>query len=317
MYYRAPILPVSLAPSGGSSVLVGLVASWYSLAAVSVCTSKFITQIFPYPLHLCFIQLLFAAVICIWSARLFGQVPLADFVGTLRREIVLAGLLFTLGFIFTNFAFSCASVSFAETIKAAEPISTLLLGLLFYNERASLLTYSSLIPVTAGVALSCYSSTEFLVFCFVHAMFSNFCFSGRAVVIKKFSKGEKNVLGEMVLFGQMCAVGCAVVLPLCIFSESIRVISDFAEKSMGEFIYLGGLFLLNGCAFTSYNLLSMLVLSRTQLFTHTILNAIRRVFIITASVLVFGNYISATNILGILIAVGGGCFFSYVKSFRY
>ena len=321
--FGRPILPLAIGTRGGSSdsnsskyLIPLLVISWYSLACVSVCSSKVITESFNFPLQLCLIQLLSAAWICYGTLKIIEPNQNKSLIRRVRVEVILAGLLFCFGFVFTNYAFSCSTVSFAETIKAGEPISTLLLGLFFYSERATNLTYATIVPICFGVGLSCYSSNEFIINCFVFASLSNFCFSGRAVIVKRLNVHGSTVVDEITLFGQMCLVGCAVVAPLWIFQESSKAVSHFFKCPVSEILNLIFLFLLNGCAFTAYNLLSMLVLAKTQLFTHTILNAIRRVFIITSSVIFFGNYISPLNKFGVGISVLGGCFYSYVKSFK-
>jgi solute carrier family 35 protein E1 len=318
-----PTSVVSAAPACVSSKkLAFCVAFWYIFASLAVCTSKKITLEVPLPLHLCLVQLVITCITCGVTAAHLGNVRYTDIISSISKESVAAGLLFALGFVFTNMAISCSTVSFAETVKASESVSTLALGFLFYNERASFRTYLTVIPVIVGVILSCYSSDQFIFSCFSYAALSNFCFSGRAVIIKKTKKrsrmvdvGDNVVVEELIRFTEMCLVGSAFVFILCIFSGTASLRQAISLHSTEELKGISALLLLNGCAFSGYNLLSMVVLAQTQLFTHTVLNAVRRVCMIIVSVIYFHNHISPVNMLGITLAAGGALLYSYVKSF--
>merc|ERR1711879_802433 len=88
---------------------------------------------------------------------------------------------YTLGFFFTNLAFSLANASFVETVKSGEPISTVVLANLLLGEVESTATYLSLIPVVVGVAMASSGEAGGSVAAFLATMCSNFGFSGRAV----------------------------------------------------------------------------------------------------------------------------------------
>jgi len=68
--------------------------------------------------------------------------------------------------------------------------------------------------------------------------------------------------------------------------------------------------IINGLAFTSYNLASTFVLTRISVVHHAALNCIRRVFAIIVTSIIFGLKITGLQIFGIALAVAG--FFSYI-----
>lgn len=324
------LLPMSIStdyiqPARNVSKVALFVALWYVFASFAVCTSKKITMLFPLPLHLCLVQLLITCLTCGLSAAHLGNIKYIDVISYMSKDSIAAGVLFALGFVFTNMAISCSTVSFAETVKASESLTTLVLGFIFYNERASFKTYITVIPVCVGVVLSCYSSDQFIWSCFSYAALSNFCFSGRAVVIKKSKKQIRNdivsssgsmlLVEEMIRFTEMAFVGALLVLCLCVVSGTSALNESLIGYSHRQSRELIVLLIFNGCAFSGYNLLSMVVLAQTELFTHTILNAIRRVCMIIVSVIYFRNHISVLNMFGITLAAGGGLLYSYVKSF--
>jgi len=69
--------------------------------------------------------------------------------------------------------------------------------------------------------------------------------------------------------------------------------------------------LVNGMAFTSYNLASTYILSRISVVHHASLNCLRRVFAIISTSMIFGNPITTMQMAGIALACAG--FLSYIR----
>eukprot|EP01035_Chromulina_nebulosa_P032989 gene32989-44136_t len=117
----------SFAGSNNITITIALVIIWYSSALISVTSSKQI-------MNRC-------------------SKPMIQQVQSILLQISAS---YTFGFVLTNCAFSIVSTSFAETVKSAEPISTTLIGLLFFKERNATLTYLTLLPICFGVGISCF-----------------------------------------------------------------------------------------------------------------------------------------------------------------
>jgi len=224
---------------------------------------------------------------------------------------------YTLGFVFTNMAFSIVSASFAETVKSAEPISSVLLSYFILRESTTLPTYLTLIPICAGVGISCLHDDGFDIWGFIYALSSNFFFSSRAVLAKSLFKHFPGSIDETQLFGQISIIGLLLLVPLTIFAEGSAIFSAlFTNPGTNFYSSLELLVLLffNGCAYSCYNLVSFLVLSRTNLVTHAVLNCFRRVFIILFTSFYFLQPISMFNLGGVALAVTGVLLFAYCRS---
>jgi solute carrier family 35, member E1 len=89
---------------------------------------------------------------------------------------------------------------------------------------------------------------------------------------------------------------------------------DIDTSYIGSRSTLAGLVISNGLAYTCYNTMSFLVLTRTNMVTHAILNCMRRVFIIVFTCYYFDVKLSNTNLAGVGIAVAGVVFFGIFKS---
>ena len=300
-----------------SSLLVPLlVFVWYTAASLSISTSKIILSAFSFPFTLCTSQFLLGGII---SATVRQCLPSQQQSLDKQQQeppflwIILISFSYTLGFVFTNIAFSLVHVSFAETIKAAEPISSVLIGFLILNENNNWQTYASLLPICAGISISCRGEHQFQWLGFLFALLSNFCFSYRAVLSKHLFKIYSFQMDEITLFVNISFIGLTLLIPLWAYLEGMQVIPLIMMQSqIGWYIF--PLYCFNGLAYATYNIMSILVLSRTDLVTHAVLNAFRRVFIIVTTSIYFKTHLSNLNILGVFIAIAGVVCFAIAKS---
>jgi solute carrier family 35, member E1 len=290
-----------------------IVMGWYLSAIVAVLSSKLIMLEFPFPFFLCLTQFLSAAMMTgILNSWYRSPALLPQF----RSHLLHIGVSYTLGFIFTNISFSLVNTSFAETIKSSEPVSSVILGYYLVNEVASSSTYLTLLPICVGVALACLSDYNFHAFGFLFALLSNFCFSYRAVIAKQLyhlaltisqSSSSHSSLDETQLFHAISLIGIMIVGPLTLFLESHTILGKLSSESFigPTAFYVLSCTLLNGLAYTMYNVLSFYALRRSDVITHAVLNVFRRVVIITASIFFFHVAVTPLNLFGIVLAILG------------
>ena len=211
-----------------------------------------------------------------------------------------------------------------ETVKAGEPITTVLLGLIILQESYSRATYLSLVPICGGVALACYNNDLFHFWSFALAMASNFCFSARSVYTKVLNVSNVGSFDEINLFYAISWRGLLLLLPVTAVVEG-RTIFHIAYDSNNystanstlpsgvDFPTIAALLVLNGIMFAVYNLASYAVLKRTELVTHSVLNVFRRVFIIAFTCAYFQVPLTAFSIGGIAVATVGVLLFSTLR----
>jgi uncharacterized membrane protein len=104
-----------------------------------------------------------------------------------------------------------------------------------------------------------------------------------------------------------------MLVPLAIVWEGNQLIALMQDRSFDLSSLLLLLFV-NGIAYSTYNLTSFLVLSRTDIATHAVLNVFRRVFIILFTSYYFSVTLSLLNMFGVFLAVCGILLFTYFKS---
>lgn len=295
-----------------------LVAFWYATASLSVISSKSAMNLCPTPFVLCLMQFLIASLICVSVYFFQARQKKIDFHGSLMKvtpTLIVVAVCYTAGFLLTNIAFSLGNPSSVETIKASEPVSSVLLGQLFYPESVSFLTYVSLVPIIFGVGMSCIGdSASFPFWCSLFALLSNLGFSGRAVAAKVLQKehaahGES--ADELLMFAQISCIGVCIILPFAFYFDydvmSVYMNSNASGGIIGADLIQ--IWLFNGVFYTIYNLTSFLVLTRTNVVTHAVLNACRRVVIIAATSFYFETPLSSKIMIGVTIAlIGVVCF---------
>lgn len=203
-------------------------------------------------------------------------------------------------------------------MKSTEPISTVGIGYFVLNEHVSTITYLTLVPVCLGVGISCYHDDAFNAFGFLLSFASNFCFSTRAVVAKKMNVQYPDGIDDINMFSQISFLGLLLLIPVTLIFEGrsiyhTLIVPETSQKNF-SFTTFFFLLLLNGMMFATYNLASYVVLRRTDLITHSVLNAFRRVFIIVFTTIYFNSHLSMTNLFGIFLAISGVILFGYFKS---
>jgi solute carrier family 35 protein E1 len=125
-------------------------------------------------------------------------------------------------------------------------------------------------------------------------------------------------IDDINMFSQISFIGLFLLIPVTFIFEgrSIYTTLIVADRSQMNFSFRTFclLLLLNGMMFATYNLTSYVVLRRTDLITHSVLNAFRRVFIIVFTTIYFKARLTMTNLFGIFLAITGVILFGYFKS---
>lgn len=134
-------------------------------------------------------------------------------------------------------SFVAAPASFAETIKSAEPISSLTLATLTRGEDSvSTAEWLTTLPIVVGVALSSYGDSSFHIFGFFAASLSNFLFSMRGLNTKQLRRlhGTPHGLDDMHLFYRISRFGAALVIPIALVLEGPKLLRFLFRNGEGH-----------------------------------------------------------------------------------
>jgi len=307
------------APAAGAFAFVtpttiGYILVWYVTGALTNSTSKQTLSLFksdtkPF-LSLTLMQHLAAAVCGTFALRVLRIKPhkalppdALSSSGFLRLIAV-----YTIGFCLTNGSFGKVNASFVDTIKAGEPIATVLLTLIAMpDERVTPLVFLSLLPIVGGVATSSLSEASFNLLGFCMAMGSNVCFSARSICAKLLRSSLGKQMDNANLFVYINLYGAMALLPFALYVEGPLLLN----------VLIGGgqpakFFLMNGLFYYLNNQMNFLVLEKVDAVTHGLINCGRRVANICFAIVWFGTAVTLYNGVGITLALSGA--YCYMKA---
>lgn len=314
----------SWAPGQGSVLPGGVVFTpstllcilvWYVTGALTNSTSKQSLQQFPKGeapwMSLTLMQHVCATVAGTTALRVLGlrrykPLPPAAQTWGFNRMV----LVYSVGFCLTNGAFGAVNASFVDTIKAGEPLATMLLTMLFLSEDTvvTLPIFLSLLPIVGGVSISSLSEASFSWVGFLMAMGSNFCFSARSICAKMLKTELGRSMDNASLFLHVNAYGVALLLPAVLLVEGPVLLSILRESGS-----TARLFLLNGMLYFVNNQMNFLVLEKVDAVTHGLINCGRRVANIGFAIVWFGIPVTLYNGLGIFLALLGALLYMKAK----
>ena len=295
------------ATTEGAIVTVLLLALWYGLSIINNHTTKTLVAALGAEV-LTLIQFVISAACGALVLRLTPQA-----VGTARLGFTSSAQLFDTACLAAAFLAGAASlnaclammhVSLAMVLRAAEPLTTLLLSALMLpaSEQPSRAKAAALLPVVLGCALSALGAHGPSARALLLASCSNVCFSLRAILGKRVTR--KHGAGAVRLFFQMCVLGAGMQTALLVASAAARgsmnVVPPLATITRTPLTLL-----LCGVSFFGQLQLSFVCLGRMSAVSHSLANSMRRPATIAAAVLIAPAPLTPLNWAGVGVACAG------------
>ncbi|CAG8466967.1 2672_t:CDS:2 [Paraglomus brasilianum] len=287
---------------------------WYASSAITNNIGKSLLNAFPYPVTLTWIQFGFVSLYCHILGRLgFTRIRRLT-VEILRETVPLSGFQIV-GHGFSSVATSQVPVSFVHTIKALSPLFTVTFYRIIFAVTYSSAVYFSLIPLTIGVMLACSVTTSSSFIGFLFAMGSTVIFVAQNVFSKTLLRrpdmpGEEK-LDKLNLMFFSSTIAFVLMVPIWAWYEGF---------AFGGFLLWGGdlgvsasvsawtilfYFFLNGTTHFFQNTLAFNILEITSPVTYSIASLVKRIFVITASIIWFGQKTTFIQGVGILLTFIG------------
>jgi len=212
-------------------------------------------------------------------------------------------------------ALGAGAVSFAQTVKAAEPVFTCVLSYFVLGTVFKWPVYASLLPIIGGVSLASLKELSFTWKALWGALTSNIAFASRAVLSKAtMDKPVGENMGASNLYGMLTIIAFILSAPFAIYYEGPMFAAEWAKAtSVVGAPWLIRQMTLDGFYYYAYNEVAFITLNQVAPVTHSIANTFKRVAIILATVIVFGNKLSTLGAIGSGIAVAGTLLYSLAK----
>lgn len=302
----------------GKTLTLGLLFGlWYLFNIQFNIFNKQVLKAFPYPITITALQFAIGSLLActMWLLGLHKK-PEGDVVENAKTLSPLA-VVHTLGNALTNISLGAVAVSFTHTIKALEPMFSVLLSAMFLGEKPTLPVVAALVPIIGGVVLASTSELSFTWKGFLSAMGSNVTFQSRNVLSKKFMTKGKGSMDSINTFSLITMVSFLLLAPIALLTEGL-VFTPEAMAAMGiadPMLVMKRAFLAGIC-FHAYQQVSYMILQRVSPVTHSIGNSVKRVVVIASSILVFRNPVTQQNLIGTAIALAGVFAYSQVKRIK-
>ena len=212
-------------------------------------------------------------------------------------------------------ALGAGAVSFAQTVKAAEPVFTCVMSYLVLGTVFKWQVCASLFPIIAGVSIASLKELSFTYKSLYCALISNVAFASRAVLSKLTMDTPvgKN-MDAANLYGILTMMAFVLTLPVAFYMEGGILPAKWAASvAVVGTPWLVKNIIINGMYYYLYNEVAFLTLNQVAPITHSIANTVKRVAIIVATCIVFQNPMSRIGVIGSSIAIAGTFVYSYAK----
>lgn len=257
------------------------------------------------------------------------------------REILAStipmGIFQLFGHICSHKATSLIPVSLVHTIKALSPLFTVAAYRLVFKVQYSAKTYFSLIPLTTGVVMTCSTQFSSQMQGIVFALSAALIFVSQNIYSKKLlthrpastsgvpedTGSQTPRIDKLNILCYCSSLAFVFTFPLWFFSEGMALGHDYLNQE-GKFFtpdittssdavtqtafstsYLLFCFLLNGLSHFLQNLLAFQVLGMVSPVTYSVASLVKRIVVVTFSIVWFGQRVNALQGWGIMLTFFG------------
>ncbi|CAA9988534.1 phosphoenolpyruvate/phosphate translocator, putative [Plasmodium knowlesi strain H] len=215
-------------------------------------------------------------------------------------------------------AMGAGAISFVHIVKASSPLFAAFFSYFLTNNRMSLYTYSSLIPIVFGVSLASIKELSFTYKALYSTLSANVLSTMRAIEAKIMMDKNLERIGKHLTPENIFALltlSSAIFLTPALYLDAHKWKDAYAYLMDNKDVLkvLGRHVLMSGVWFYLYNQLSFISLNRLNHITHAVASTVKRVFLILTSYFIFGTKFSFLGGLGSTMAVGGTFLYSLVK----
>jgi len=294
--------------------LSALIFGWFFLNVMYNISNKRCQNAFPMPWMMSISSLFVGIpwVMLLWATGV-RKAPKINMKGW--KTLAPIGFAHAVGHAGSVIALGAGAVSFAQTVKAAEPVFTCVMSFLVLGTAFKWQVYASLFPIIAGVCIASLKELSFTYTSLFCALLSNVAFASRAVLSKlTMNEPVGDNMTPANLYGVLTILAFVMTLPVAFFFEGGALASTWAASTavVGTPWLIKNI-IINGFYYYLYNEVAFITLNQVAPITHSICNTVKRIAIIVATCLVFRNPMSRIGAIGSSIAVAGTFLYSYAK----
>jgi len=210
----------------------------------------------------------------------------------------------------SHVSISKVPVSYAHTVKATMPLFTVAISRVLFSEKHSWSVYLSLVPIVAGVAVATVTEVSFDVLGLGSALGATAGFSLMNIFSKKALKDTG--MHHLRLLCTLGRISCLMFLPIWLIFDFGNVTNHLSDENnvSSSIIFL---LVIDGITHWLQNILAFTILKLVAPLTYAVANVTKRISIVTVSIILIGNQVTASNVCGMLMAILGVFYYNKVK----
>jgi len=211
-------------------------------------------------------------------------------------------------------AMGVGAVSFAQIVKACEPVFAAAVGLLVPPvDVKPILAYAMLIPIVGGVGLACVKEgkgVDINMEAFMYASIANVAaaFKGKlgGSVVKGLKGDKTKNMDSANVYAVNNILSFIFTVPMVVYSE-LPTLREEWDASVAEHGFNAVVMniALSGFFFYIYNEFAFAFTASVGAVTSSVLNTAKRVIIIVVSAVIFNEAMERNTVIGSAIAIGG------------
>lgn len=219
-------------------------------------------------------------------------------------------------------AMGVGAVSFAQIVKACEPVFAAVVGLLVPPvDIKPPLAYAMLIPIVGGVGIACVKEGKGIdinVQAFIYASIANVAAALKGKLggsVTKALKGDKaKNMDSANVYAVNNFISFYFTVPMVVFSELPTLAKEWnhAVEEHGAQAVITNI-ALSGFFFYIYNEFAFAFTASVGAVTSSVLNTAKRVIIIVVSAMIFNETMDRNTVIGSAIAISGTFAYSLVS----
>lgn len=296
-----------------SLMLAGLVVAWYAGNTLYNVYNKKATNMIHAHWFVACAQLV---VGMIWSAVMWGtglrktpNLTAADV-----ASCVPIGLMACLAHAGSVLAMGVGAVSFAQIVKACEPVFAAVIGLLVPPmDIKPILAYAMLIPIVGGVGIACIKEgkgVDINYTAFMWASIANLAAALKGKLggsVTKTLKGNKDKnMDSANVYAVMNIISFLFTVPMVIIAEASTLQAEWEKAcdAHGSQAVITNI-ALSGFFFYIYNEFAFAFTASVGAVTSSVLNTAKRVIIIVVSSILFVEPMERNTVIGSAVAISG------------
>ncbi|KAI1330997.1 triose-phosphate transporter family-domain-containing protein [Xylariaceae sp. FL0255] len=285
------------------------IALWIALSSSVILFNKWVlfSAKFDYPLFLTTWHMAFATLMTQLMAKFTTtldsrhKVPMDT--NTYMKAIVPIGIMFSLSLICGNYAYLYLSVSFIQMLKATNAVATLLATWAFGMAAPNLNRLLNVSTIVIGVAIASFGELKFDGFGFIVQITGIVAEALRLVMVQRILSSEEFKMDPLVSV-YYYAPACALI------NGFFTLLIEVPRMTAGDIVQVG-LITLIANAFVAFllNVSVVLLIGKTSAVVLTMAGVLKDILLVVASMVIFGDPVTAQQYFGYSIALAGLTYF--------